>query len=214
MHRIGIQDADDMYNGIGYGGISMSKLVSKLKEEFDKVVKTDVQENISEPEKITTSHRRRKNTGGVIVDGVDGCSVKFAKCCNPLPGDSIIGFITKGFGVSIHKTDCPNVKIGMAKQEELDRWISAKWDNPAASVKTEFEAALQITAVSSVRLLADITNILADMRVPLISITTRNKNDFVIINIIVSCKDVDHLKSIISRLNNIPNVDSITRSYI
>ncbi len=214
MHRIGIQDADDMYNGIGYGGISMSKLSAKLKDEFDKVVNTEPQEIASEPEKIATVQRKKKNTGGVIVDGVDGCSVKFAKCCNPLPGDSIIGFITKGFGVSIHKTDCPNVKIGMEKPDELDRWISAKWDLPSSSTKTEFEAALQVTAVSGVRLLADITNVLADMRVPLLSITTRNKNDLVIININVSCKDVEHLKAIVARLNNIPNVENITRSYI
>ncbi len=212
--RMGFQSYVDMYNAIGYGGVSMPKLATKLREEFEKVVRENSPEPITDANQISVAQRKKKSTGGVIVDGVEGCSVKFSKCCNPLPGDKIVGFITKGYGVSIHKFDCPNVRIGMSNPENLDRWISAKWDIPATVVKSEFEAALQITAISNVRLLADITSALADMHVSLLSIATRNRDAYVIISITVACKNLEHLKSIISRLSSINSVESVVRSYI
>ena len=102
----------------------------------------------------------------------------------------------------------------MSKPEDLDRWISAKWDSPTGESKSEFEAALQITAISNVRLLADITNALADMHVSLLSISTRSRDAYVTINITVACKNLEHLKSIISRLSSINSVESVVRSYI
>lgn len=106
--RMGIQSVEDLYNTIGYGGLSVNKLSAKIKDEFDRTVKEKaLNPEIISVDQVYTKPSGRRSVGGVIIDGVDGCSVKFAKCCNPLPGDEITGFITKGYGVSIHKTDCP-----------------------------------------------------------------------------------------------------------
>ena len=214
--RLGVQSLDDFYNTIGYGGLSLSKISTKLRDEFDRVVKI----NDTEPKEVDitkriTSTKDKKNTGGVIVDGVEDCQVKFAKCCNPLPGDSIIGFITKGYGISIHKRDCPNVETNIIKEEYNDRWVSAYWDMPSmVQGGGVFEAVLKIFATNSITLLADITMILAEMKVSLLQINTQNKaNDEIIINIVIGCKNLDHYKSIVSRLKTVKHVNDIVRGY-
>lgn len=126
---------EDFYNNIGYGGLSVSKLTSKLRDEFTRVVKPN-EAAAKQPEKAVRPDRKAEDRSqSVILDGLEGCDVKFAKCCNPLPGDPIIGFITKGFGVSIHKYDCPNAVAGLRKPEDKDRWIVASWRrSPTASI--------------------------------------------------------------------------------
>ena len=213
--RLGVQSLEDFYNTIGYGGLSISKIEKKLRDEFERVVKEDE----SSKEKLDISKiqtkKVRKNTGGVIVDGIDDCQVKFSKCCNPLPGDSIIGFITKGYGISIHKRDCPNVESNIIKEEYNDRWVSAYWDMSSMTQRGGlFEAVLKIYATNSMTLLADITTILAEMKVTLMQINTQAKpDDEIIINIVVGCKDLDHYKSIVSRLKSVKSVRDIVRGY-
>ncbi len=212
--RLGVQSLDDFYNTIGYGGLSISKIEKKLRDEFDRVVKVDGNAGKFDINKLQT-HKIKKNNGGVIVDGIDDCQVKFSKCCNPLPGDSIIGFITKGYGISIHKRDCPNVESNIIKEEYNDRWVSAYWDMPSMTQGAGvFEAVLKIYATNSMTLLADITTILAEMKVTLMQINTQARpNDEIIINIVVGCKNLDHYKSIVSRLKTVKSVNDIMRGY-
>ena len=210
--RIGIHDIDDLYNTIGYGGITVSKIGTKLKDEFERVVK--VEEALPmDADQVQTVARKKKSTGGVIVDGVDGLSVKFSKCCNPLPGDPVIGFITKGYGISIHKQDCPNVVSGLNNPAYLNRWVNARWEHAAASGASEFEAQIRITAQPAIRLIADVTMALADMKVALLAITTHTRSDCTQIELTVSCKNLDHFKSIVSRLRSVENVEDVTRGY-
>ena len=210
--RIGIHDIDDLYNTIGYGGITVSKIGTKLKDEFDRVVK--VEEALPmDAEQVQTVTRKKKSNGGVIVDGVEGLSVKFSKCCNPLPGDPVIGFITKGYGISIHKQDCPNVVSGLNNPAYINRWVNARWEHTAASGASEFEAQIRITAQPAIRLIADITMALADMKVALLAITTHTRSDCTQIELTVSCKNLDHFKSIVSRLRSVENVEEVTRGY-
>ena len=208
--RIGIQDIEDLYNTIGYGGITVSKIGSKIKDEFERVVKVEepIIQDVSEVQTV----KRKKSNGGVIIDGVDGLSVKFSKCCNPLPGDSVIGFITKGYGISVHKQDCPNVISGLKNPAYIDRWVNARWES-TASTGGEFEAQIRVTAQPSIRLIADVTMALADMRVALLSIATHNRSDCTIIELTVSCKNLDHFKSILSRLRSVENVEDVSRGY-
>ncbi|MBE6671623.1 MAG: bifunctional (p)ppGpp synthetase/guanosine-3',5'-bis(diphosphate) 3'-pyrophosphohydrolase [Ruminococcaceae bacterium] len=211
--RLGVQTLEDFYNVIGYGGLSISKISAKLRDEFDRVVKADAPAADKFDISKVTTHKVRKNTGGVIVDGIDDCQVKFSKCCNPLPGDSIIGFITKGYGISIHKRDCPNVQMNIIKEEYNDRWVSAYWDMPSMTQNSGlFEAGLKIFATNSITLLADITTVIAEMKVTLMQINTQAKpNDEIIINLVVGCKNLDHYKSIVSRLKTVKNVNDIVR---
>ncbi len=208
--RIGIQDIEDLYNTIGYGGITVSKIGTKIKDEFDRVVKdeTPIIQDASEVQTV----KRKKSSGGVIIDGVEGLSVKFSKCCNPLPGDPIIGFITKGYGISIHKQDCPNVVSGFNNPEYVNRWVNAHWESNSHQ-GGEFEAQIRITAQSGIRLIADITMALADMRVALLGISTHNRSDCTIVELTVSCKNLDHFKSILSRLRSVDNVEEVSRGY-
>ena len=215
-YRVGMQELDDMYNAIGYGGMSVSKISAKLRDEYERFIKQlEAVDNIpTQPEQIKTEEHRHTNSGGVIIDGEVGCAVKFAKCCNPLPGDEVIGFVTKGFGISVHKCDCPNVASSMASPENRSRWKKAQWDiSPADNSKALFESGIQIHAENHIMLLAEITTALAEMKVSLLSINTQSRNDQLItIHLTVGCKNTDHFHSILSRLRMIRKVESVERA--
>lgn len=217
--RIGIKCAEDLYNTIGYGGLSTAKIAGKLRDETDRVVKADVpEEQITDVSQVKTvempNSAKHKSTGGIVIDGEAGCQVKFAKCCNPLPGDNVIGFITKGFGVSIHKADCPNVLAAMNKEVDKNRFVSAWWDIPSNSEKTMYEAMIQIYANDELGLLATISTALAEMRVSILSINSQKcSGDSMILNLSISCKNTDHVNSIVSRLKAIPGVVDVVRGF-
>ena len=151
----------------------------------------------------------------MIVDGVDGCTVKFAKCCNPLPGDNIIGYITRGFGVSIHKYECPNAQAGLLRPEDKDRWVVASWSEKIPTNNFgSFEATLNIFAVYSPHLIADITLALNDMKVAVTSIQTRENEDEMLIIVGIRCNGVDHLRNITNGLNRIKEVREVSRGTL
>ena len=215
IRRMGIASVDDLYNTIGYGGLTVSKISVKLRDEFDRLVSVPEPPKPVEADKIALKPGK-KNKGGVIVDGVEGCEVKFARCCNPLPGDSIVGFITKGYGISIHKSDCPNVILGESNPENKDRFVSAHWEKTVGKKDGEsnlFEAILQVFAENDLMLLANLTAALAEMRVSLHQINTQNKSQGIIVNMVVGCRDIDHFKSIMARLKAIAHVIDVKRGY-
>ena len=214
--RSGFNSADDVYNTIGYGGMPLSKIATKLHDEFDRVVRPEPTEPVITDVgqvKIDKTYKGGRNHSGIIIDGAADCLVKFAKCCDPLPGDKIIGFITKGYGVSIHKYDCPNAVAGRNNPEVADRWIDASWEYDAeANVSDTYEATLQIIARNDIGLIADISTALADMRVSILQINAQNKaGDVAVISIKVACKNTDHFKSIVSRISSLKNVEEVKR---
>jgi len=213
--RNGFSNAEDLYNTLGYGGIPLSKIVVKLRDEFDRVVKAP--EPVEE-EVLPVVKPAPKNIGSgssVNIDGQSGCAVKFAKCCNPLPGDPIIGFVTKGFGVSVHKKDCPNVIQGLADPEKADRFLGATWNTPAhASSAGVYESLIHISAEDSIMVIADITNALAEMRVSVLSFNSQKlQNGEVVFDIKIACKSIDHLNSIVSRMRSVRNIHSVSRGF-
>lgn len=216
--RLGMNDVDDLYNALGYNGLTVSKVLMKLKPEYERIVKPDEVPVITEAEQVQTKTSKHvRHSGGVIVDGEYGCDVKFAKCCNPLPGDDIIGFVTKGYGISIHKRDCPNAVHGVENEKTRERWLRAEWDNDdfmQENGRALYEVVLQIFAENDILLIANITAAIADMKVTLLSINTkkRTEND-IIINLTVGCKNIDHYNSILSRLRSINHVHSIVRGF-
>ena len=210
--RIGFQTVDDLYAMIGYGGLTVSKISIKLHDEYERLQSETTNQTITAEDVVTKP--RKHHTGGVIVDGNEGCVVKFAKCCNPLPGDKIIGFITKGYGISIHKRDCPNVLSGIDNPEQSDRFVTAHWEDNPTSETGMFEASMQIFAENRLALIADISSALAEMRVSIHQITTQIKGkDDVQINLIVGCKDISHFESILSKMRSVPSVYSVVRGY-
>lgn len=216
--RIGMQEPDDLCNAIGYGGLAVSKIAAKIKDEYDRIVKPEAESDaITEAEQVVTKQPKNiRSDSGIIIDGESGYSVKFAKCCNPLPGDKVIGFITKGYGVSIHKRDCPNVVSGMQKEEFFQRWIPAEWDKNvlAKQDKGLFEAIIIIHAENSISLIAEVTAALAEMKVSITQINTKSRTDSeIFLSLGVSCKNTDHYNSIVSRLKSINSIISVSRGF-
>ncbi len=196
--------ADEFYAAIGYGGLLLSKVIPRIKEDYNKRTAA-----AKPAETVTVAPKSSKSSEGVVVDGIDNCLIKLSKCCAPLPGDDIIGFITRGHGVSIHKRDCNNVPKDLKNCAEPERWIPAHWN----TVKPEsFTSTLQVSAIDREGLLMDVMNALYNMRVPVHSINARQvKSGNCIVVMTVSTEGVEHLKSIISRLEKLKSVFSVER---
>ena len=213
--RNGFATADDLYNTIGYGGLPLSKVRNKIVDEIAKMVAPiEPPPVITEENIVTTKPKKIKSNSGIIVDGETGCSVKFAKCCNPLPGDQVIGFITKGYGISIHKCDCPNVINGKNNPDYAERWVSASWDADSNEKRSLFEANLQIRVDDRIGMLADISVALADMRVDILQINVQTSSGGSLVTLKVGCKNTDHYNSIVSRLRSIPGVYDVSRGFV
>ena len=152
----------------------------------------------------------------VVVDGESGCAVKFAKCCSPLPGDRIVGFITQGFGISIHKEDCPNVKKYSESPEKAARLVSAEWEGTISSRNGDvFESSIRVVAENRLSLMADLTAALYEMRVSVLNFNSQNRPDgTTIVSFKVACKNTEHFYSIVSRLKSIRYVKSVDRGFI
>ena len=216
--RVGIQTTDDFYNTLGFGGLSLQRFLPKLKEEIEKLYAPEEAPMTQQDElskiKLTNLHRKKTSSGGIIIEGEGGYQVKFAKCCNPLPGDDIIGFITRGFGVSVHKLDCQNVAESRKNEENLARWVSAAWENEDFNSSENYEAALQIITEDGIGVIASISMALADMRVSISSINTQAlKNGTVAINLAIGCRNTSHFESIVSRLRSVKSVINVTRGF-
>ena len=197
---------EDFFAAIGYGGVLLSRIIPRMKEDYLKLIKA---EEVQAPEALVTA-KKHHNNGGVIIEGMDNCLVKFARCCNPVPGDDIIGFITRGYGVSIHKKDCVNVPRDLSLTAEPERWIKVSWED---SVKDEFKATLHVVARDRQALLADVTTQLASMHVMIHAINAREPKDGqASMTLTVGVSSLDHLQSVIARLSRIEGVYNIERS--
>ncbi len=218
----GYNTADDLYNIIGYGELPVSKIMPRIQEELNAIQTEEQEEATAHPDmtvdEVVTVPRPRhlKANSGIVVDGAEGCVVKFAKCCNPLPGDEVVGFVTKGYGISIHKKDCPNAVQGMSNPGMEDRWKQAHWeqDGDSESTKSVYEALLQVHTIDTVGVLADISGALADMKVSILAINSQKASGGrAIMNLKISCKNVDHYNSIVSRLRSLENVVDVVRGF-
>ncbi|MEE1197613.1 MAG: bifunctional (p)ppGpp synthetase/guanosine-3',5'-bis(diphosphate) 3'-pyrophosphohydrolase [Acutalibacteraceae bacterium] len=196
---------DDFYAAIGYGGIFLSKIMPRIKDDYNKIIKT------SKPEPVEIKPiREATSSDGVIVDGLHDCLIKFSKCCAPLPGDEIIGFITRGHGVSIHKRDCNNVPVDLTAADEPGRWVNAHWASNMR--RTNFISTLRISGIDRDGLLADVTVMLYNMHVSLHAVNARpTKDGNSVIQITLSAENVEHLKSIINHLEKLHGVFSVER---
>ena len=194
---------EEMYAAIGYGGLQISRMLPKLKEEYTKLQAT-------EPKPVAVELKRMHSSDGVIVEGIDNCPIKFAKCCSPLPGDEIIGFVTRGFGVSIHKKDCANARESMRHPENADRWVRAYWDE---AEKENYKATLDIICMDRPNLVSDVALALGDMRVPIYSLMARAaEQGRARMSVTVGITNTEHLNSVVARLKKIKDVVSVTRN--
>ena len=200
-----MDNLDDFYAAIGYGGLSIIRLMPYIKEEYQK----NYDKSREEIKVMPIKKPNNKNSEGVTVEGIDNCLIKFSQCCNPLPGDEIIGFITRGHGVSIHKRGCTNVPKDIKNSAEPARWVNAYWNK---NVKEEYKATLQITCLSRIGLMAEVAMAVANMRVNIVNISTHDMKDGrTIVELTVNVSGVDHLKNLISKIEKIDGILSVER---
>ncbi len=208
MNRHNCETVDDFFAAIGYGGVQLSKVIQRLKSEYNRKYGEKPSSDSFENKHVSKSN---KNNSGVVVDGIDDCVVKFAQCCNPLPGDDIIGFITRGHGVSVHKRDCINYLSQKDDEEAAARWINVKWKNTADS--GYFRTTLDIIAVDRIGLLADVSSALAMINIYIHESSSRElKNGNAILTVTLSVAGMEQLNTVISRIQKIKNVISVERS--
>lgn len=205
---------DDFYAALGYGGIQINRLMPGIKEEYNKnwKVKDDAQPVQTAPNKIEQVNRETRSSGGVVVEGIDNCLINMARCCNPLPGEAIIGFITRGHGLTIHRRDCKNVPVDIASSPEPERWIKARWDS---SVQVDARSTINVYAIDRDGVVLDITTTMAGAHVKIHSINARPINDGnCLTTMTISVNGKEHLESIIRILNKIDGVYLIERTEL
>ena len=203
---------DDFYAAIGYGGVLLSRLMPRLKDEYARIQREEQIAAAPVAATLTPATKRTKNNGGVIIDNMDNCLVKFAQCCNPVPGDSIIGFITRGYGVSIHRRDCTNVPKDLDACDNRERWVWVHWEE---GQKTSFNANLRIVADSGENLLLKLATMLASHHISVHSINARDtENKGAVVTLTVAVNSVEHLQFVIDRIKSIPHVASVERATV
>ena len=207
---------EDLIATIGYGGIATSQVMPKVRDFYNKEVNRQekekrMQEKEDKIKKNFDEHeyakKRKKKDNGITVKGLDNILVRFAKCCNPLPGDDIVGYITKGRGVAIHRRDCPNIKLD---DEFLqNRLVEVEWNNPE---KSKFEGEVKIIAVDRVGLLNDIIHVVSMEKLSISGINCRVlKDNTANISLLVEVNDISELKQLMKKIKSIPGVDEVSR---
>jgi len=206
---------EDFYAAIGYGGISMTKIIDRLKDKYERhYANSDVEmPDITSPVVTVTADVKKHP---IILDKLDDCeiAVKFAQCCNPLPGDDIVGFITRGHGLSVHTKACTNYRAALRKNEpkELDRWCEIQWsETNTATLQTNIE----VVGTDRMGLLCDIISVIYEARIPIAHSTSRLlKNGNAIIELTITIASTEQLKHLFDKLKRVKDVISAERASI
>ena len=207
LNRYNYNTVEDMYANIGFGGISPNKILTRLLEEYKKehqeeVIEEKIQELITEKPK-----KQKPSKSGVIVKGVDNCLVKFSKCCNPVPGDDIIGYVTKGRGVSIHRKDCTNVKDLLSEEERI---IEVEWYEDKAP--TVYNVDIQILANDRTGLLQDVVREITNLKINIMGVNTRtNRDRIATIDVTMEVQNTEQLNKVAKQIRKVDSVYEVTR---
>ena len=212
VKRYGYANIDDIYANIGFGGLHAQNVANKLRDEYKRRNQKDIDEDTALKQALEAKPQKaqkEKASDGIIVKGIDNCLIRYSKCCNPVPGDKIIGYITRGRGVSIHRQDCINVATLNSDPVERVRLIDVSWEQDK-----EIVHAAHITVVCSDRkgLVMDVLNVINDLKLTMKSINGREaKGNISIIDTTVEISNTDELMHLIRKLSLIPNVIEVTR---
>lgn len=209
LRRHNCSSLDDFYASIGYGGTMLSKIMPRLKDKYMKNYQTE-----DEPENVPVIKPVHKPNSGIILDKIEDCAVKFAQCCNPLPGDEIVGFVTRGHGISVHKTNCTNYVSAVKRNnpDELARWMDVQWTE---NQQTSLQTSIEVIALDRLGLVYDITAVLMEARIPIVHSSSRNlKNGNALFEATITIAGTDQLNGLLEKLKKIKDVISVGRVQI
>ena len=211
LKKLSFDNWDDMYAAIGYGGLTAAKAVGRIRDDINKVIKAQVAEKQSPLRTVSEAESGKQNrhaVNGVIVEDIDSCMIKFAKCCTPVPGDDIIGFITKGFGVSVHRTDCPNAQ-NREDPRQAARWVRVRW---AAQAEQPFETTLELDCITRDGLLLDVAQTMTTAHIRVKELNGKDLPDGKsVFTVRFEVKNVAELDAIRNKLLNIRDVTGARR---
>ncbi|QXM05938.1 RelA/SpoT family protein [Crassaminicella indica] len=208
VKKFKLNNIEDLYAAIGYGGILISQVIPKLKQMYKESVKEEKssEEAIVAVNKQNKPKHTKKDTQGVKVKGIDNILVRFAKCCTPVPGDEIVGFITRGRGVSIHRADCVNI---LKEMDSMDRFIEVEWDEDR---QKSYETEIQIISVDRKGLLSEVTNVISDINLTVTAVNARTTKDKVaVVNLTIEITNVQQLDKLIRRIKSMQGVLDVYR---
>ncbi len=216
LKKLTYKSLDDLYAAIGYGGISSLKVIGRIREDIQRILHQHQEERQAEvplegrPDATRPAVPKRTHSEkGIIVEGLSNCLVKFSKCCTPVPGDDIVGFITKGYGVSVHRRDCPNADPARRRPDEEGRWIKVSW---AEDVEGTFRTTLQVVAKDRINLIVDISTVLSSTKTHVASMNARSTPDgFALITLDTDVSSSQQLKTVMRRIEQISGVMRVTR---
>jgi len=208
LKKLSFDNWEDMYAAIGYGGLTAVKAVGRIRDDINRALRAQANEK-QQMNPLRTSpdseavKRNRHAINGVIVEDIDSCMIKFAKCCTPVPGDAIVGFITKGFGVSVHRADCPNTSV-KDDPRFAARWVRVRWANQE---EQPFETTLELDCITRDGLLLDVATVMTTARVRVKELTGKDlPGGHSVFTVRFEVKDVNELEVIRNRLLNIRDV--------
>ena len=203
LKKLSFDNWDDMYAAIGYGGLTAAKAVGRIRDDINKAVKAQNEEKQLLKPLAEAGKVNRHAANGVIVEDIGSCMIKFAKCCTPVPGDDIVGFITKGFGVSVHRTDCPNAQ-GRNDPRQSGRWVRVSWANQE---EQPFDTTLELECQTRDGLLLDLATVMTSTRVRVKEMSGKDlPNGHSIFTVRFEVKNVAELETIRNRLMNVRSV--------
>ncbi len=204
-------DVEEFYAAVGYGGIMINRLIPGIKDEYNRNWK-EVEPEKLEPNVIEKTTKKTASSNGVIVDGIDNCLIKMSKCCSPLPGEEIVGFITRGHGLSIHKRNCKNVPKDLENCAEPERWVHAHWDE---NVKIVSNSTINVYGINRDGITHDIVSMFMSLHVKMTSMNVRVINDGnCLATITFAVNSKEHLENIIKSMKKIQGVYHVERSEI
>ena len=210
LRKTGFDDLDDMYAAIGYGGMTAVKCVNRIRDELVKASKSPAKEPLT-PKALQNVGKKSAgfSNSGVIVEDIGNCLLKFARCCTPVPGDEIVGFVTKGYGVSIHRCDCCNASPEI-QEKQPERWVKAAW---AVSTPDEpYDTSLEVECRDRDNLLLDLAMVMSSMKIPMSEINCRTiGSDRAIACLTFRVRDVAELNTVSAKLRNVPGVNEVRR---
>ena len=203
LKKLSFDNWDDMYAAIGYGGLTAAKAVGRIRDDINKAVKAQNEEKQLLKPLAEAGKVNRHAANGVIVEDIGSCMIKFAKCCTPVPGDDIVGFITKGFGVSVHRTDCPNAQ-GRNDPRQSGRWVRVSWANQE---EQPFDTTLELECETRDGLLLDLATVMTSTRVRVKEMNGKDlPGGHSIFTVRFEVKNVQELETIRNRLANVRSV--------